>query len=152
MTTGWILRQYRAKIQLVQPNDENIRCRTCFHLPSLLESERDAGQLVLRRNPRRLQVYITKGCKERRRAESGRRTTPFVLTGDAGLRTQLGKAVLQRGLWRQSITLEHVLILPQSRSSMDTVASKDDRPHGFSQAISEAFEPYMSLWVESQDK
>jgi hypothetical protein len=40
----------------------------------------------------------------------------------------------------------------QSRSSMDTVASKDDRSHGFSQAISEAFEPYMSLWVESQDK
>jgi hypothetical protein len=40
----------------------------------------------------------------------------------------------------------------QSRSSIDTVASKDDRPHGFSQAISEAFEPYMSLWVESQDK
>jgi hypothetical protein len=40
----------------------------------------------------------------------------------------------------------------QSRSSMDTVASRDDRPHGFSQAISEAFEPYMSLWVESQDK
>jgi hypothetical protein len=42
--------------------------------------------------------------------------------------------------------------LVQSRSSIDTVASKDDRPHGFSQAISEAFEPYMSLWVESQDK
>jgi hypothetical protein len=40
----------------------------------------------------------------------------------------------------------------QSRSSMDTVASRDDRSHGFSQAISEAFEPYMSLWVESQDK
>ena len=40
----------------------------------------------------------------------------------------------------------------QSRSSIDTMASKDDRPHGFSQAISEAFEPYMSLWVESQDK
>ena len=32
---------------------------------------------------------------------------------------------------------------------MDT---KDDKPFGFSQAISEAFEPYMSLWVESQDK
>jgi hypothetical protein len=40
----------------------------------------------------------------------------------------------------------------QSRSSIDTMASKDDKPHGFSQAISEAFEPYMSLWVESQDK
>lgn len=35
---------------------------------------------------------------------------------------------------------------------MDTMASRDDRGHGFSQAISEAFEPYMSLWVESQDK
>jgi hypothetical protein len=45
----------------------------------------------------------------------------------------------------------YVLTL-QSRSSIDTMASKDDRPHGFSQAISEAFEPYMSLWVESQDK
>lgn len=40
----------------------------------------------------------------------------------------------------------------ESRSSIDTMASKDDRSHGFSQAISEAFEPYMSLWVESQDK
>ncbi|KAF2013469.1 hypothetical protein BU24DRAFT_372904 [Aaosphaeria arxii CBS 175.79] len=40
----------------------------------------------------------------------------------------------------------------ESRSSIDTMASKDDKSHGFSQAISEAFEPYMSLWVESQDK
>lgn len=47
----------------------------------------------------------------------------------------------------------HTLANPeQSRSSIDTMASKDDRSHGFSQAISEAFEPYMSLWVESQDK
>jgi hypothetical protein len=40
----------------------------------------------------------------------------------------------------------------QSRSSIDTVDTKEDRSHGFSQAISEAFEPYMSLWVESQDR
>jgi len=40
----------------------------------------------------------------------------------------------------------------QSRASIDTVASSNDKSHGFSQAISEAFEPYMSLWVESQDK
>lgn len=42
----------------------------------------------------------------------------------------------------------------ESRSSMDTVTSGldgDKRP-GFSQAISEAFEPYLSVWVESQDK
>jgi hypothetical protein len=35
---------------------------------------------------------------------------------------------------------------------MDTIVSKDEKSHGFSQAISEAFEPYMSVWVESQDK
>jgi hypothetical protein len=36
---------------------------------------------------------------------------------------------------------------------MDTVTSSaDDKRSGFSQAISEAFEPYLSIWVESQDK
>jgi hypothetical protein len=41
----------------------------------------------------------------------------------------------------------------ESRSSMDTITSSaDERRQGFSQAISEAFEPYLSIWVESQDK
>ncbi|PVI08258.1 vacuolar protein sorting-associated protein-like protein 53 [Periconia macrospinosa] len=40
----------------------------------------------------------------------------------------------------------------ESRSSLDTVLSKDEKNQGFSQSISEAFEPYMRLWVESQDK
>ncbi|KAL1631493.1 Vacuolar protein sorting-associated protein 53 [Diplodia seriata] len=40
----------------------------------------------------------------------------------------------------------------ESRSSMDTIMSREDRETSFRQAISEAFEPYMSLWVESQDK
>ena len=42
----------------------------------------------------------------------------------------------------------------ESRSSIDTVTSGVDgeRRSGFSQAISEAFEPYLSVWVESQDK
>jgi vacuolar protein sorting-associated protein 53 len=40
----------------------------------------------------------------------------------------------------------------RGRTSMDTMASKDDKSPEFSQAISEAFEPYMSLWIESQDK
>ncbi|KAF2730151.1 hypothetical protein EJ04DRAFT_580066 [Polyplosphaeria fusca] len=56
---------------------------------------------------------------------------------------------------QETLNFEHNLELRfnnESRSSIDTMASKDDRPHGFSQAISEAFEPYMSLWVESQDK
>ena len=40
----------------------------------------------------------------------------------------------------------------QSRRSTDTASSADDRPLAFQQAISEAFEPYLSLWVEAQDR
>ncbi|KAF2118188.1 Vps53-like protein [Lophiotrema nucula] len=56
---------------------------------------------------------------------------------------------------QETLNFEHSLerrFNNESRSSMDTIVSKDERPQGFSQAISEAFEPYMSLWVESQDK
>jgi hypothetical protein len=56
---------------------------------------------------------------------------------------------------QETLNFEHSLerrFANESRSSIDTMTSKDDRSHGFSQVISEAFEPYMSLWVESQDK
>ncbi|KAF2026518.1 hypothetical protein EK21DRAFT_92354 [Setomelanomma holmii] len=56
---------------------------------------------------------------------------------------------------QETLNFEHGLerrFANESRASVDTIASKDGKPHGFSQAISEAFEPYMSLWVESQDK
>lgn len=50
-------------------------------------------------------------------------------------------------------SLEKRFAIGESRSSIDTnVSSNDERRHGFSQAISEAFEPYLSIWVESQDK
>ena len=50
-------------------------------------------------------------------------------------------------------SLERRFSVGESRSSMDTVnSSADDKRSGFSQAISEAFEPYLSIWVESQDK
>lgn len=50
-------------------------------------------------------------------------------------------------------SLEKRFAVGESRSSIDTTASSsDERRHGFSQAISEAFEPYLSIWVESQDK
>ncbi|KAF3911266.1 hypothetical protein AA313_de0204191 [Arthrobotrys entomopaga] len=39
-----------------------------------------------------------------------------------------------------------------SRVSIDTLSSRDDRPLIFGKAISEAFEPYLSLWVDSQEK
>lgn len=35
---------------------------------------------------------------------------------------------------------------------MDTLSSNDEKLPVFSPAISEAFAPYLSLWVESQDK
>lgn len=50
-------------------------------------------------------------------------------------------------------SLERRFAAGQSRSSMDTItSSQEEKGHGFSQAISEAFEPYLSIWVESQDK
>ncbi|OCK74184.1 vacuolar protein sorting-associated protein-like protein 53 [Lepidopterella palustris CBS 459.81] len=56
---------------------------------------------------------------------------------------------------QETLNFEHSLerrFASESRSSIDTMTSKDDRSHSFGQAISEAFEPYMSLWVDSQDK
>lgn len=38
------------------------------------------------------------------------------------------------------------------RASIDTLSSADDRTQNFNGSISVAFEPYLSLWVESQDK
>lgn len=40
----------------------------------------------------------------------------------------------------------------QSRTSTDTTLSESERPYAFQQAISEAFEPYLSLWVDAQDR
>jgi hypothetical protein len=40
----------------------------------------------------------------------------------------------------------------ESRASIDTLSSTEEKPHTFDRSISEAFEPYLSLWVESQDK
>jgi hypothetical protein len=40
----------------------------------------------------------------------------------------------------------------ESRASIDTLSSLEEKPHTFDRSISEAFEPYLSLWVESQDK
>ncbi|KAI0837085.1 Vps53-like protein [Hypoxylon sp. FL0890] len=40
----------------------------------------------------------------------------------------------------------------ESRASIDTLSSADERTQSFNGAISVAFEPYLSLWVESQDK
>ncbi|KAI1859701.1 hypothetical protein JX265_007230 [Neoarthrinium moseri] len=38
------------------------------------------------------------------------------------------------------------------RASIDTISSADERTQNFNGSISVAFEPYLSLWVESQDK
>jgi vacuolar protein sorting-associated protein 53 len=37
------------------------------------------------------------------------------------------------------------------RGSMDTLSSIEEKPLTFDRSISEAFEPYLSLWVDSQD-
>lgn len=55
---------------------------------------------------------------------------------------------------QETLNFEHSLdqrFSTESRSSMDTITSGQERPHSL-QSISEAFEPCMTLWVDSQDK
>ena len=40
----------------------------------------------------------------------------------------------------------------EPRASIDTISSTDERTQSFNGSISVAFEPYLSLWVESQDR
>ncbi|KAI1378878.1 Vps53-like protein [Hypoxylon crocopeplum] len=40
----------------------------------------------------------------------------------------------------------------EPRASIDTLSSADERTQSFNGSISVAFEPYLSLWVESQDR
>ena len=56
---------------------------------------------------------------------------------------------------QETLDFEHSLerrFTNNSRASMDTLNSYDEKAPIFSQAISEAFEPYLSVWVEAQDK
>ena len=52
----------------------------------------------------------------------------------------------------QAMRSHHKLTMVQSRMSMDTITSSDDKVAPLGHAISEAFEPYLGIWVESQDK
>lgn len=55
---------------------------------------------------------------------------------------------------QETLDFEHGLEkrFADPRQSFDTVSSADEKPKAFEQAISEAFEPYLSLWVEARDK
>ena len=56
---------------------------------------------------------------------------------------------------QETIEFEHSLerkFSNSSRLSIDTLTSADEKPQPFSHAISEAFEPYLSVWVDAQDK
>lgn len=56
---------------------------------------------------------------------------------------------------QETLDFEHGLerrFANTSRASTDTLSSSDEKMPVFSQAISEAFEPYLSIWVEAQDK
>jgi hypothetical protein len=56
---------------------------------------------------------------------------------------------------QETMDFEHSLerkFASDPRASIDTLSSVEDKPQTFDRSISEAFEPYLSLWVESQDK
>ena len=49
-------------------------------------------------------------------------------------------------------SLEKRFASDPSRASIDTLGSTEGKPQTFDRSISEAFEPYLSLWVDLQDK
>ncbi|MCJ1393835.1 Vacuolar protein sorting-associated protein 53 [Xylographa bjoerkii] len=56
---------------------------------------------------------------------------------------------------QETLDFEHSLerkLTNSSRMSIDTFASNDEKVPLFAHAISEAFEPYLSVWVEAQEK
>ena len=56
---------------------------------------------------------------------------------------------------QETMDFEHSLekrFASDPRESIDTLSSSDEKPHTFDRSISEAFEPYLSLWVDSQDR
>lgn len=56
---------------------------------------------------------------------------------------------------QETMDFEHSLeskFANNSRTSTDTMSSIEEKPSSFNGSISEAFEPYLSLWVDSQDK
>ncbi|KAI9734370.1 MAG: Vacuolar protein sorting-associated protein 53 [Cirrosporium novae-zelandiae] len=56
---------------------------------------------------------------------------------------------------QETLEFEHSLekrFSSSSRGSFETLTSSDEKIPAFTQAISEAFEPYFSIWVESQDR
>ena len=48
--------------------------------------------------------------------------------------------------------LEKKFAQDKGRTSIDTLSSEAERAHTFDGSISQAFEPYLSLWVESRDR
>lgn len=67
----------------------------------------------------------------------------------------LDVALLLRCL-QETLDFEHGLekkfAQGKGRSSIDTLSSEAERSHTFDGSISRAFEPYLSLWVESRDR
>lgn len=62
--------------------------------------------------------------------------------------------LLLNGL-QETLDFEHGLerkFTNASRASVDTVSSIEEKPAVFSHAISDAFEPYLSVWVEAQER
>lgn len=56
---------------------------------------------------------------------------------------------------QETLNFEHSLdrrFVSTSRASIDTMTSHEEKHESSRHLISEAFEPYMTLWVESQDK
>lgn len=144
------LREYR---QLFRGNDEagsldNIGRRYSW-FKRLMRTYEDEHAAIFPPSWRVAELLATAFCDGTR--EDFRGILERTMRGGSGVDVNLLLSCLQETLdFEQSLDRQH--LSAEGRASLDTLSSIDARSHSFSGLISAAFEPYLSLWVESQDR
>ncbi|POS87591.1 hypothetical protein EPUL_001717 [Erysiphe pulchra] len=153
LVTWYVNTQLREYRQVFRGNDEagsldNIGRRYSW-LKRILSMYEDKHEVIFPKQWRINEVLAKAFCEETR--------DDFKSILEKSMRRTDGSKVdinLLLSCLQETMDFEHSLekrFSSDSRISIDTRSSLDERPTCFERSISIAFEPYLSLWVESQD-
>ena len=145
------LREYR---QVFRGNDEagsldNIGRRYAW-FKRVLKTHEDEHAVIFPPHWRANEVLATAFCDGTRDDFRGILERSMRKTDGTKIDVNLLLSCLQ-----ETMDFEHGLerrFANEPRASTDTLSSTDDRSQSFHGSISTAFEPYLSLWVDSQEK
>jgi hypothetical protein len=144
------LREYR---QVFRGNDEagsldNIGRRFSW-FKRMLKTYEDEHAAIFPANWRVDEVLANTFCEGTRDDFKGILERTMKKSEGAGVDVNLLLSCLQETMdFEQSLEKRFA---SDHRASIDTLSSSDDKPHTFDRSISNAFEPYLSLWVDSQE-